>query len=140
MANVSITVQSLLNSAQYDSYNVADSTTVGTLKTTIQTATGANVNWFDLVFNENVLNTSTTLANYSIVNGSQLRVHNKISRLTTLEDRQVAKLMLGKLERTALGNSRPNYDIAELPTKYSGNSVVNNPHPTGLIEGRPWTT
>lgn len=138
MANINITVQSLLNAAEFDPYTVADTTTVGTFKTTIETSTGANVNWFDLVFNEVVLNTANTLASYSIVSGSQLRTHNKISRLTTLEDRQVAKLELSKLERIALSNPRPNYDILELPTRYVGNTVVDNPNPGGLITGRPW--
>lgn len=139
MATVNITVQSLLNAAQYDPYSLADTTTVGTFKTTIETATGCNVNWFDLVFNEEVLDESKTLAFYSIIDSSQLRTHNKISRLITLEARQTAKLELSHLERIALSNNRPNFDILELPTRYVGNTVVDNPNPAGLLEGRPWT-
>ena len=30
------------------------------------------------------------------------------------------------------------YDITELPSQYIGNVSTPNPHPTGLIEGRPW--
>ena len=138
MAIINITVQSLLNAAQYDPYTVADTTTVGTFKTTIETATGCNVGWFDLVFNNQVLDTANTLASYSIIDDSQLRTHNKIARLSTLEDRQVAKLDLSHLERDELGNARPDYDIAELPSYYDGNVSVPNSHPTGLIEGRPW--
>ena len=138
MATINITVQSLLNAAQYDAYTVADTTTVGTFKTTIQTATSCNVNWFSLVFNSTELDVTKTLAFYSITEGSVLRTANKIARLTTLEDRQVAKLDLSNLERLELGNTRPYYDISELPTYYSGNTVVDNPNPDGLIEGRPW--
>lgn len=138
MTTANITIQSLLNSAQYDPYTVDDTDTVGDLKTTIQTSTGCNVSWFSLVFNNIELNTANTLADYGITEDSQLRTANKIARLTTLEDRQVAKLDLSNLERLELGNTRPYYDISELPTYYSGNTVIDNPNPDGLIEGRPW--
>lgn len=139
MATITITVQSLLNAAQYDSYTIADSTTVGAFKTTIQTQTGVNASWYDMVFNNNTLDTANSLASYSIVDGSQLRTANKIGRLDTLEARQAAKLELSHLERMATSNSRPNFDILELPTHYQGNTVVDNPNPAGLLEGRPWT-
>lgn len=138
MTTANITVQSLLNSAQYDPYTVDDLDTVSDLKNTIEIATGCNVSWFSLVFNNEELNTANTLADYGITEDSALRTANKIARLTTLEDRQVAKLDLSNLERLELGNSRPYYDISELPTYYSGNTVVDNPNPDGLIEGRPW--
>jgi len=138
MASINVTVQSLLNAAQYDPYTVDDTTTVGTFKTTIESATGCNVSWFSLVFNNQELNTANTLASYSIVNNSVLRTANKIARLTTLEDRQKGKLDLSQLERLDLSNPRPYYDIEELPTQYSGNTIVDNPNPGGLIEGRPW--
>lgn len=138
MTTANITVQSLLNSAQYDPYTVDDLDTVGDLKNTIEIATGCNVSWFSLVFNNEELNTANTLADYGITEDSSLRTANKIARLTTLEDRQIAKLDLSELERLELGNSRPYYDISELPTYYSGNVVVDNPNPDGLIEGRPW--
>jgi hypothetical protein len=138
MTTANITVQSLLNSAQFDPYTVDDTDTVGDLKNTIEIATGCNVTWFSLVFNNEELNTANTLADYGITEDSALRTANKIARLTTLEDRQVAKLDLSNLERLELGNTRPYYDISELPTYYSGNTVVDNPNPGGLIEGRPW--
>ena len=138
MANINITVQSLLNAAQSDAYTVADTTTIGTFKSTIETDTGCNVSWFSLVFNSQELDVNKTLAFYGITTGSYLRTANKIARLTTLEDRQVAKLELSQLERLELANTRPYYDIAELPTFYSGNVVIDNLNPDGLIEGRPW--
>lgn len=63
---------------------------------------------------------------------------NGISHLPTREARQKAKLDLAAAKRLAEGNDRPNYDLTELPTQYSGNTVVDNPNVGGLIEGRPW--
>lgn len=138
MANITITVQSLINAAEYDSYTVADTTTVGTFKTTIQTTTGCSVDWFDLVFNNALLDVSKTLAFYSITTGSRLRTHNKISRLATLELRQKSKLDLAALDRDNSSNPRSTYDITELPTQYIDNDVHDNPNTGGLQQGRPW--
>jgi hypothetical protein len=138
MANITITVQSLINAAEYDSYTVADTTTIGTFKTTIQTTTGCSVDWFDLVFNNALLDVSETLAFYSITTGSQLRTHNKISRLATLELRQKSKLDLAALDRENSSNPRSTYDITELPTQYIDDDVHDNPNTGGLTEGRPW--
>ncbi|MFY8212526.1 MAG: hypothetical protein ACOVLB_07680 [Candidatus Nanopelagicus sp.] len=63
---------------------------------------------------------------------------NGISTLPTKQDRQVAKLDLATTNRTDSGNPRNQYVLGQLPTKYVGNEVVDNPHPDGLIEGRPW--
>ena len=138
MANITISVQSLLNSAEYDSYTIDNGQTLNQLKTAIQTATNVDPAWYNVVFNDQVLSGTATLAASNVVNGSVLRVANIIGRLATLQDRQEAKLNLAALDRAAAGNPRDTYDITELPTKYVGNTVVDNPHPTGLIEGRPW--
>lgn len=138
MALITISVQSLLNAGLYDTYTINDTSTVGTLKTTIQTATGVNTSWFVLVFNDAVLVNTNTLASYSIVNGSKLRSGNVISDLTTLQDRQVAKLNLTQLDRIALNDPYPTYNINLLPSKYIGNVSTPNSHPDGLLEGRPW--
>ena len=68
---------------------------------------------------------------------------NGISTLASKENRQVAKLNLAQTHRQAEGDTsaaayRVNnyYDIELLPSKYSGNSVVDNT--TELILGRPW--
>jgi len=138
MANITISVQSLLNSAEYDSYTIDNGQTVNQLKTAIQTATTVDPAWYNVVFNDQVLSGTATLAASNVINGSVLRVANIIGRLATLQDRQEAKLNLAALDRAAAGNPRDTYDITELPTKYVGDTVVDNPHPTGLIEGRPW--
>ena len=62
---------------------------------------------------------------------------NGISELATKEARQKAKLELAKADREADGR-RAVYDLTELPTRYNDNTVVDNPNPDGLLEGRPW--
>lgn len=140
MATISLSIQSLLNTALYDTYVVATTDTVGTLKANIESATNVNVSWYTLYYGSTLLsNTNATFASYGIESNVSLRSANKISRLTTLEDRQVAKLALAALDREASGNPRFTLNIAELPTYYSGNIIVDNSNPDGLIEGRPWT-
>jgi hypothetical protein len=137
MAHVTISVQSLLNSAVFDSYTKSDAITVGTLKSDIQTATGVNVDWFDLFYNGTQLDTSKTLAFYSIPTGAVLYSGNKIANLSTKQARQEAKLALATLDRAA-SSRRSTLDTTELPTLYSGNSVSDNPNVGGLQLGRPW--
>ena len=137
MAAITISVQSLLNTAVYDSYTIADTSTVNQLKTAVQSATSVDPAWFDVVLNESILTGTSTLASLGIVTGTVLRTHNKISRLADRETRQKAKLDLAALDRAA--SSRPStYDITELPTQYSGDTVVDNPNSGGLLLGRPW--
>lgn len=69
---------------------------------------------------------------------------NGISTLSTKELRQVAKLELAQTKRQLVGTTgyRTNryYDLDLLPTKYSGDGIVNNPNVGGLQQGRPWKT
>ena len=138
MATITIQVQTLLNAALYDSYTVSDGITVATLKSNIDTATGIDSAWYVLAFNGEELADGSTLVSNGIVNGSSLQTGNVIRSLTTLQDRQVAKLDLASLDRAAAGNPWDTYDITELPSQYIGNTSTPNPHPAGLIEGRPW--
>lgn len=135
-----ITVQSLLNAATYDSYTVAlAADTVNDLKAQIVSADGVDADWFDLVLNEQILAGSDTLQTAGVTDGARLRTANKIDRLATKQLRQQAKLDLSALDRAASGNLRSTYDISKLPTQYSGNTIVDNPNPGGLITGRPWS-
>jgi hypothetical protein len=138
MATITITVQSLLNFGEFDSYTVSDSITVATLKSTIDAATGVDSTWYNVNFNEEVLGDANTLASYSIVDGSVLGTGNVIGLLPTLQDRQLAKLDLASLDRTASGNPYDTYDIELLPSRYVVNTSTPNPHPDGLLLGRPW--
>ena len=138
MPNITVTVQSLLNNAVYDSYTISNTSTVAQLKTAINSARGFNSTWYDLVYG-NVLTESSTLSSLGVVTGTALRTHNKIARLATKEARQKAKLNLSALDRAASGNARSNYIITQLPTQYSGNVIVDNiTDGNVLIAGRPW--
>ena len=139
MANITITVQSLLNTSVYDSYTIDNGQTVNQLKTAVNTARGFDSSWYDLV-RGNVLTEASTLSSLGITSGTQLRTHNKIGRLATRELRQKSKLDLAALDRVASGEARATYDIAELPTQFNGNAIINNPNTGGLVEGRPWIT
>jgi hypothetical protein len=140
MASITITVQSLLNTAVYDSYTIDNGQTINQLKTAINSARGFDSTWYDIVQNESVVSGTATLASLGIVTGTRLRTHNKISRLATKELKQKAKLDLATLDRVAAGESRVTYDLTELPTQFSDNAILDNPNGSGLIEGRPWIT
>ena len=57
----------------------------------------------------------------------------------TKEYRQIQKLEIAAVARAADGNARSTYTITDLPTKYSGNAVTDNPNVGGLVDGRPWS-
>ena len=83
---------------------------------------------------------------------------NGISELSTKEARQLAKLEIAEAKRNgkvvaddgtisgSVDSTKPYYrinnvlDISELPTKYSGNDIVDNINSGGLVEGRPWSS
>lgn len=139
MAAITISVQSLLNTAVYSTYSVDTTNTVAQVKTAINSTESWDSTWYQLVYNNSVLsNTSATLSSYGINANVTLRTANVIDKLATKQLKQVAKLNLSELDRAAAGNPRATYDITELPTQYSGNNVVDNPQPNGLILGRPW--
>jgi len=138
MANITITVQSLLNTAVYDSYTIDNGQTVDQLKTAINTAKGFDSTWYDIVQGQHLAAGGSTLASLGIVTGTALRTHNKIAHLANRELRQKAKLDLAALDRTSTNNPRDDYDLSQLPTQYYGDLVVNNNNAGGLVEGRPW--
>ena len=138
MANITITVQSLLSTAKYDSYTIDNGQTVAQLKTAINAARSFNSTWYDISKAETILSESATLASLSIVTGTALRTHNKIGSLASKEIRQKAKLALAALDRAASSKPRATYDLTALPTQFADNSIVNNPNVGGLVTGRPW--
>ena len=128
MATITITIQSLLNTAVYETQIVDDAGTIGELKTAMETNFSYSADWFDLIFRNQTLDPAQTIGSYDIVEGSQLRIHNKIARLATKELRQKAKLDLATLDRIDSGETRTTYDITQLPTQYNDNDVVDNPN------------
>jgi len=138
MANITITVQSLLNTAVYDSYTIDNGQTVAQLKTAVNTARGFDSTWYDLTKNETVLSESATLASLGITAGTAIRTHNKIGHLASKELKQKAKLDLAALDRAASSEPRATVDLTTLPTQFDGNVIVDNPNAGGLVAGRPW--
>ena len=137
MASITISVQSLLNTAVYNSYTVNNTDTTNTVRTAIALAEGWDASWFKLVYNDQRLADGATLSDYSIPTGATLRTANVIAELATRELRQDAKLALAALDRAA--SSRPStLDITQLPTQYSGDTIVDNANSGGLLQGRPW--
>ena len=128
MATINITVQSLLHFNKYDLQIVDTAGTIGELKTAMETNFSYSADWFDLIFRNQTLDPAQTIGSYDIVEGSQLRIHNKIARLATKELRQKAKLDLATLDRIDSGETRTTYDITQLPTQYNDNDVVDNPN------------
>ena len=80
---------------------------------------------------------SSTLTAMGIVDGDTILCTP--NQTGTKEDRQIQKLEIAKAARTADGNPRDSYTLTDLPTKYTGNSVTDNPNPGGLVNGRPWS-
>jgi len=138
MANITFTVQSLVNTAVYDSYTIDNGQTVDQLKTAINTARGYDSTWYDIVFGDAILSGSATLAASGIVAGSAVRTHNKIAHLDTREQRQKAKLDLAQIDRAYSSNPRSTVDLTTLPTLFDDDDIVDNPNIGGLVAGRPW--
>jgi hypothetical protein len=140
MASITITVQSILNSATFTEYTIDDTSTVGALKTQIGLATTVDAAWYNLFYNNTALNVANTLASYGITTGSQLHTANIIARLATKKARQDAKLALAQLRRSADGDTTANYyrpnnvlTISQLPHPYD---TADDGLP--LVTGRPW--
>lgn len=145
MANITLNVQYLINSATFNQYTVDDTTAVGAFQTTLATSWGTGIQntWFTLNYAGTALNPANTLASYSIANNATILCGNNVDRLTTLQDRQDAKLLLAQIRKQAGGNTAAPYyrayntfDLDLLPTQYVGNTVVDNPGP--LEPARPW--
>lgn len=80
---------------------------------------------------------SSTLTGLGIVDGDTILCTTK--QVGTKEDRQVQKLTIAAAARAADGNARSTYTLTDLPTKYTGNAVTDNPNVGGLVNGRPWS-
>jgi len=79
---------------------------------------------------------SSTLTAIGIVDGDTILCTTH--QVGTKQDRQIQKLEIAAKARAADGNARSTYDISQLPTKYSGNDIIDNPNVGGLVDGRPW--
>jgi Ubiquitin family len=132
-------VQSYLQSAITVNLTVNSTDTISSVKQKMFTAEGFSPAYMEMYYNGTLLANASTLASYGISsNDRYIKTSNNIATLETRQQRQVAKLQLAELQRTAW--SRPHVlTINDLPTKYSGNTVVDNANAGGLIVGRPWS-
>lgn len=127
-----------------DSVTVALTITIDQLITAIATDEGLPTDYYKIsVLNNPAINdttygdSSSTLTAIGIVNGDTiLCTPNQVG---TKQDRQIQKLEIAAKARAADGNARSTYTITDLPTKYTGNAVTDNPNPGGLVNGRPWS-
>jgi len=127
-----------------DSVTVALTVTIDDLITAIAADEGLSTQYYtisllnnpsvnDLIYGDS----SSTLADLGIVDGDTVLCTTNQSG--SKQDRQIQKLEIAAVARAADGNLRTTYDITELPTRYSGNEVIDNPNVGGLVAGRPWS-
>ncbi len=151
MANVTLTVQSFLNSATNLSITIDNAQTIAQLKTAINSAEGTPTAIMDLFFGATKLANATTISAAGLTTGSYVKTSNNLTEdgLWTKQQRQVYKLELAQLRRQASGDtSKPYYrnnnvyDITLLPDTYNNNApgVDDNANIGGLVQARPWTT
>jgi hypothetical protein len=138
MATVTVTVQSLLNTARYESYTLDDGSSISTLAGLHAAREGTNATWFVICSGAEAFAGTELLSAIIPQLGAVFQTGNRTDRLATREQRQVAKLALSSLRRAQLMAARQFYDLDLLPTKYSDNTVIDNPNVDGLQLGRPW--
>ncbi len=126
-----------------DSVTVALTITIDQLIAAIAADEGLPTDYYKIsVLNNPALNdttygdSSSTLTAIGIVDGDTILCTTH--QVGTKQDRQIQKLEIAAKARAADGNARSTYDISQLPTKYSGNDIIDNPNVGGLVDGRPW--
>ena len=148
MANITLSVQSFLNAATNLSITIDNAQTVAQLKTAINGQEGTPTAIMDLFLNGTKLTDATTLSASGLISGSYVKTSNNLTEAGTWtkQQRQEYKLELSQLRRQAAGDTTANYyrarnvyDRDRLPTQYSGNTLVDNANPEGLLRARPWT-
>ena len=126
-----------------DSVTVALTVTIDQLISAIASDEGLPTDYYKIsLLNNPAINdvvygdSSTTLTAMGIVDGDTiLCTPNQVG---TKEDRQIQKLEIAKVNRARTGRPAV-YNRDDLPTKYVGNTVVDNPNVGGLVDGRPWS-
>jgi hypothetical protein len=78
---------------------------------------------------------STTLTQLGLVDGGTVLCTT--NQTGSREERQIQKLEIAAVKRAATSRTS-SYNRDNLPTKYSGNTVIDNANVGGLQEGRPW--
>ncbi len=79
---------------------------------------------------------STTLTQMGITDGDVILCTT--NQYGSKQERQVEKLNIAAVKRANTSRTST-LTIDNLPTKYTDNSVTDNPNVGGLVEGRPWS-
>jgi hypothetical protein len=79
---------------------------------------------------------STTLTQLGLIDGGTVLCTT--NQTGSKQERQVAKLAIAGKKRS-LTSRTSTLTIDNLPTKYTGNDITDNPNIGGLVAGRPWS-
>lgn len=129
--------------ASKDSVTIALTATVDQLITAIAADEGLATEYYTISRltdpNKSSLtygDSSTTLTAMGFVDGDTVLCTT--NQYGSKQERQVEKLTIAAKKRSL--TSRPyTLTINDLPTKYTGNNVTDNPNVGGLVNGRPWS-
>lgn len=152
MANIDVVVRSLWGAAIFREYTVSDAITIEDLILLVAADDNLDTNFYgislgrDRTKNDLTYGDSTTsLSSLGVVDGDGFITY--IKRMETKELREKQKLDIAQAKRQANGDTTARfyrtaniYNINDLPTKYVGNIVVDNPNPGGLKFNRPFTS
>jgi hypothetical protein len=156
MANITVTYKGL--TAILGSVTIDDTLTLGALIVAIAADEGLPTDYYAISIegnpsvNDTVYDDSTVTIGGSLPAGAGITGADRIvctpRQIGDKERRQIQKLEIAKKKREGgladdstqdvYYRQRNAYDRDLLPTKYSGNAVVDNANPGGLQLGRPW--
>lgn len=119
-----------------------DTTSIDDLITAIAADEGLDTNYYQISKEGDPSNTLSSVYGDSTVPASVAslgiedgdRIICTTNQTGTKESKQKQKLDIAAVKRS------DTYDITQLPTRYSGNTVVDNPNTGGLVARRPWNT
>ncbi len=149
MANITVTVQSLLNSATDVSITIDNALTIADLKSNLAGVEGYGSDIVELFYKNAELADATVISAAGLISGSYVSSSNNISNPTlwTKEERQTKKLDLAEARRQADGDATKNYyrvnnvySTTLLPNPYNGNDTAPDDGASTLSNSRPWTT
>ena len=143
MANITITVKGL--TGRQIGITLDDGTQLDAVPALIRAQEEESASLTDAMYGDIFLSTNpvinitndgtSTLATLGFGTGTFLICKAAVG--ATLEARQIQKLEIASAKKEFLG-APSTYDRTELPTRYVGNNVVDNPNSGGLLLGRPW--
>lgn len=117
-----------------------DQDSIDDLILSISSDEGLNSNYYQISLEGDPSNTlsyiygdsSAPVTIESLGIGDSARIICTTNQTGTKEQRQIQKLDIASVKR------KENYNRDKLPTKYSGNIVIDNPNTNGLEARRPW--